>query len=109
MTEPTQADIRAACELVGLSRRAWFTCDGPLRTAVKEIARRIAAEEKAAPDARATAAEAENAKLREALETADYLINLHERILRREVVRDLAEAQGAYHRTRAALGETGHG
>jgi hypothetical protein len=39
--------------------------------------------------------------------TGDYLIQLHGRLQRREVVRDLAEAEGAYAAARAALtGET---
>lgn len=48
------------------------------------------------------ASEVREAKLREVLEVADYLISLHERIARREPVRDIAEAQGSYRRLRAA-------
>ena len=45
--QPTEADIRAGGDLIGLSWEAWLACEGPLRTAVKEIARRIAAEREA--------------------------------------------------------------
>jgi hypothetical protein len=51
----------------------------------------------------AAALRAEIERLRAALECADYLISLHEKIARRQVVRDLCEAQAAY---RAALANT---
>jgi hypothetical protein len=76
--QPTEADIRAACEEAGVSylyTSRWLDRDHPAGSVLNTIcllvltlARRIAAEREAVPEARATAAEAENAKLRKALE-----------------------------------------
>ena len=61
------------------------------------------------PDARAEAAEAKVARLRNVDETAAYLIDRYEKIARHEVVRDLAEAQGSYRAARQALQENSDG
>jgi len=60
-TQSTEADIRAACEEAGVP---W----GIVKNAILALARRIAAEREAVPVGRATAAEAEIARLREALQ-----------------------------------------
>jgi len=80
-TQPTEADIRAACEEAGVPRISLIGyCEGDyLPNAILALARRIAAEREAVVVARATAAEAENARLREALtrqaDNMDFVLN----------------------------------
>lgn len=91
---------------VGLIARDWIKRHG------KELLLRRKAEEKAYVTEAALAASEQ--RVRALVETADYAIEQYKRLWKGQVVRDLAEAQGAYEAAKSALlpaagGESGEG